>query len=224
MFLVVCACVLAVQVFKHLDSRTLTTAIPLVCQHWKAAAACGQIWTPRCDPQLLASVQQQTPGAAASETSLGFSSDAASTASTTLSTQAVAVCSTAAANNPLLAATKPCYTVALPLLHHSVYSFNLLRNPQFLAAANADFSSSILRSRSGSSTGGSGRAAAVLTSEQRKFAWVRLAVHRSMPQARSYVSTLPGQYTADAFMSGLPWTDSWRTQLMLTVCASCTCM
>jgi hypothetical protein len=55
-----------------------------------------------------------------------------------------------------------------------VYSFNLLRNPLFLAAANADYSSSLLRSRSGisSSSGGSGKAAAVLTSEQRKFAWV----------------------------------------------------
>jgi hypothetical protein len=51
-----------IQVFKHLDSRTLTTTIPLVCQHWKAAAASDQIWKPRCDPQLLASVQQQTPG------------------------------------------------------------------------------------------------------------------------------------------------------------------
>jgi hypothetical protein len=164
-----------VQVFKHLDSRSLTTTIPLVCQHWKAAAACDQIWKPRCDPQLLAAVQQQTPGAAAPDTFLSLSSDASSTAVATLSTQVAAVRSLTTANNPATAAVKPHYTVALPLLHHAVHSFNLLRNPLFSAAVNADYSSSLLRCRSGgsSSNGGSGKAPAVLTSEQRKFAWVR---------------------------------------------------
>jgi hypothetical protein len=135
-------------VFKHLDTKALCTTIPLVCQHWRATAACDQLWTPRCDPLLLAAVQPQPPA------------DTASSAE-------------AAAAGPC------CYTVALPRLHHAVYTFNLLRNPLFLAAANAGYSSGLPRTRSGSSGsssdgGGSGsaRPQAVLTPEQRKLAWV----------------------------------------------------
>lgn len=62
----------------------------------------------------------------------------------------------------------------LPLLHHAVYSLNLLRNPQFHAAANGDFST-VLQQRWArmASARGHRPTAAVLTSEQRKLAWVR---------------------------------------------------
>lgn len=124
--------------------------MPLVCQHWRAAAACDQLWAPRCDPLLLSAVQPQP------------------------------LADTASSAEAAPAGPRPCcYTVALPRLHHAVYTFNLLRNPLFLAAANAGYSSSLPRTRSGSSGSssswdgsGSARPQAVLTPEQRKLAWV----------------------------------------------------
>lgn len=63
----------------------------------------------------------------------------------------------------------------LPLLHHAVYSHNLLRNPLFLAAANADYSASMQQRLARMAAAGNSsthRPAAVMTAEQRKFAWV----------------------------------------------------
>lgn len=160
------------QVFQHLDSKTLCTTIPLVCQHWKAAATSDQIWAPLCDPLLLAAVQRQVPAAAqASSTKTDADASTAAPLSTAPCTGTESLRNSVQC--PAAVPARSCYSVALPLLHHAVYRYNLLRNPNFLEAANADYCTALQRTRSGSSdTGVNGKPHAVLTIKQRKVAWV----------------------------------------------------
>lgn len=150
---------IALQVFLHLDSRTLCTSVPLVSQHWRQTAASEQIWAPRCDPQLLAAVQQPCSHVLTQDPAAG----AASNSRAADITPAIQLNTTA---------PRPTYSVQLPLLHFAIYGCNLLKNPLFQAAANADYSASLQRLRSSSG----GRPPTILTAEQRKFAWV--SVHR----------------------------------------------
>jgi hypothetical protein len=166
-----------VQVFKRLDSSTLCTSVPLVCQHWKAAAASDQIWAPRCDPQLLAVLNQQHPTAHAAGSDPNPAAGAASTPALSSTQGSHASCRQALQpcqhSRSCRTTPGPCHRVPLPLLHHAVYSFNLLRNPEFLAAANADYSASLQQCLARLAAVGSSQKPAMVTSEQRKFAWVR---------------------------------------------------
>jgi hypothetical protein len=165
------------QVFKHLDSRTLCTSIPLVCQHWKAAAASDQIWAPRCDSQLIAVLDQQHPTADADGSDPKPAADANSRPGLPSTQSSHASCMQASQpcqHSPSFKTTQgPRHCVHLPLLHHAVYAFNLLRNPEFLAGANADYSTSLQQRLARIAAVGSSQKPAMVTSEQRKFAWVR---------------------------------------------------
>lgn len=69
-----------------------------------------------------------------------------------------------------VAATQP----QLPLLYHAVYARNLLRNPLFLPTANQTQTYG-QRRRSSSSSASTPKP--LLTTEQRKTAWVSCCVH-----------------------------------------------
>jgi len=168
-----------VQVFQHLDSRTLCTTIPLICQQWRAIAASEQLWAKRCDLQLLSALQKHHALHTSTypQTSEPYSNKSDSRAAcaqpgTTCGEALTPLCSTQ-------------YVVRLPLLHHAVYSCNLLRNPLFLAAANTD--QSMLQRWRPSSAGSSWKAQAVLTDKQRKFAWVGIGCLRWFLWAMLYV-------------------------------------
>lgn len=152
------------QVFQHLDSRTLCTTIPLICQHWRVTAASEQLWAKRCDLQLLSALQKHH---ALHTSTFSLTPEPYSNKSDSRAACAQPGTRCGEALTPLSSTQ---YVVRLPLLHHAVYGCNLLRNPLFLAAANND-QSMVQRWRS-SSAGSSWKAQAVLTDKQRKFAWV----------------------------------------------------